>query len=82
MVDIGAFQASVVVESAAGTVDTQPASLSLPGAVSLADQYGGGLITFDKAIFAAPQTITLAAGQLTLSGGRESRRFSPGPRRD
>ena len=37
MVDIGAVQVSLVVESTAGTVDTAPPALTLPGAVSLAD---------------------------------------------
>ena len=45
-VDIGAFQANLVVETNAGTVATAAASLSLPGAVSLADQFPGDTITF------------------------------------
>ena len=61
LVDIGAFQASLDVESTAGTVDTQQASLSLAGAVSLANQYDGLQIAFDPAVFAAPETIGLQA---------------------
>jgi hypothetical protein len=66
-VDIGAVQVSLVVESTSGTVVTVAAALSLPGAVSLADQFAGLEITFDPAVFASPQTITLAAGELELS---------------
>jgi hypothetical protein len=67
-VDIGAFQTSLVVESTAGSVNATAAGLTLPGAVSLADQFAGSAITFDPAVFAAPQkTITLAGTQLALS---------------
>ena len=64
---VGAFQASLAVESTAATVDTDAATLSLPGAVTLANQYAGTEITFDPAVFAAPQTITLSTGELELS---------------
>ena len=67
VVDVGAFQASLAVESTAATVDTDAATLSLPGAVTLANQYAGTEITFDPAVFAAPQTITLSTGELELS---------------
>ena len=57
-VDIGAVQVSLVVESGAGTVDTSLPSLTLPGAVSLADTYADSLITF---AFQGNTTTTLAA---------------------
>ena len=61
-VDIGAFQAATfVVKSVSGSVDTTIASLSLPGAVVLANQFPGSSIIFDPAIFATPRTITLRA---------------------
>jgi hypothetical protein len=66
VVDIGAFQTSLVVESASGSIDTTAANLTLPGAVSLADQFAGEAITFDPTVFASAQTITLTA-QLELS---------------
>ena len=57
-----------MVESAAGSVDHRPRrSLTLPGAVSLADQFAGSEITFDPHVFATPQTITLASGTLDLT---------------
>ena len=65
-VDIGAFQTSLVVESTAGSVVTTAAGLTLPGAVSLADQFAGATISFDPTVFATQQTITLTA-QLELS---------------
>jgi parallel beta-helix repeat protein len=65
--DIGACQVSLVVESSSGSDDTSAATLSLPGAVSLADQYGWSEISFDPNVFAAQTTITLASGQLELS---------------
>ena len=47
VVDIGAFQTSLVVESSAGTVNTTAAGMTLPGAISLADQFAGtATITF------------------------------------
>ena len=67
MVDIGAFQSSLVVESPAGTVDTTAAGLTLPGAVSLADQFAGSAITFDPTVFASDQTITLTGAPLELT---------------
>ena len=65
VVDIGAFQASLVVESTSGSVDTTMANLTLPGAVVLANQFPGSTITFDPAVFATQKTITLTA-QLEL----------------
>jgi uncharacterized repeat protein (TIGR01451 family) len=61
VVDIGAFQTSLVVESASGSVDTTTASLTLPGAVTIANEFAGSTITFDPAIFDTGQTITLTA---------------------
>jgi uncharacterized repeat protein (TIGR01451 family) len=66
VVDIGAFQATVVVESTSGSVDTNTATLSLPGAVVLANQFSGSVITFNPAVFSTQQTIALSA-QLELS---------------
>ncbi len=66
MVDIGAFQTSLVVESKSGSVDTTAPGLTLPGAVSLADQFAGSAINFDPTVFTQLQTITLAA-QLELN---------------
>ena len=65
-VDIGAFQTSLVVESTSASLVTTAAGLTLPGAVSLANQFAGSAITFDPAVFATRQTITLTSGQLTL----------------
>ena len=65
-VDIGAFQTSLVVESTAGSVVTTAAGLTLPGAVSLANQFAGSAISFDPTVFATQQTINLTA-QLELS---------------
>ena len=67
VVDIGAFQSSLEVESPAATGVTTAAGLTLPGAVALADQYAGAAISFDPAAFASPQTITLAGALLELS---------------
>ncbi len=68
-VDIGAFQSSLVVESSSGTLDGTPAAgtLTLPDAVSLADQFAGSAITFDPSVFSAPTTITLTGTQLALT---------------
>ena len=65
--DIAAFQTSLVVRSTSGSVDTTAADLTLPGAVSLANQFAGSAITFDPTVFASAQTITLTSGQLELS---------------
>ena len=68
--DIGAFQTAVlslVVESTSGSLDTDTATLTLAGAVSLANQSPESEITFDPAVFGTPQTITLATGELELS---------------
>ena len=51
IVDIGAFQVSLVVESSSATVVTNPAGLTLSGAVSLADEYAGTAISFDPTVF-------------------------------
>ena len=65
-VDIGAFQTILVVESTSASVVTTAAGLTLPGAVTLANQFAGSAISFDPAVFATQQTITLTA-QLVLS---------------
>ena len=68
VVDIGAFQVNrLVVESNSGAVSTTAAGLTLPGAISLADQYAGTVITFDPAVFGTAQTITLQGTVLELS---------------
>ena len=68
LVDIGAYQTSLVVESTAGSVNTDPAPLSLAGAVSLANGLAGPItITFDPAVFTGGQTITLTGSELELS---------------
>ena len=62
IVDIGAFQTTLVVESTGGGVDTTPAQLTLAGAVSLANQFTGPVVvSFDPAVFTGGQTIALAA---------------------
>jgi Right handed beta helix region len=67
-VDIGAFQTSLVVESTDGSVNKTPAQLTLPGALSLANDFGGPIvISFDPAVFTGGQTITLTGGQLELN---------------
>ena len=67
IVDIGAFQTSLLVESTAGPVNTAPAQLTLAGAVSLGDAFAGPIaISFDPKVFVGRQTITLTAGQLEL----------------
>ena len=53
-----AVQSSLVVESTAGAVDTTAAGLTLPGAISLANQFAGVSITFDPVVFATDQTIS------------------------
>ncbi len=66
--DIGAFQGvDLEVESTSGSVDTQPSSLTLPGAISLANNLERTTITFDPAVFATPETITLTGNPLELS---------------
>ena len=60
--DIGAFQSSLVVESSSGSVNTTASGLTLPGALSLANQFPGSAITFDPTVFATRKTITPAAG--------------------
>jgi predicted outer membrane repeat protein len=71
--DIGAFQSQLVVESASGSIATGSATLTLPGAVSLADNYSVSSIGFDaQATFANAQTITLTQGQLELSDAGEA----------
>jgi fibronectin-binding autotransporter adhesin len=60
VVDIGAVQNSLVVESTSGSVDTTFADLTVPGAVVVANQFAGAAISFDPA-FVTPQTIALTA---------------------
>src|SRR5262249_609207 len=69
VLDIGAFQASLVVESSSATLDATPvaATLTLPDAVSLANTYAGAAISFDPAVFNTATMITLTASQLELS---------------
>jgi hypothetical protein len=62
VVDIGAYQHSLQVESTDGSVNTNPAELTLPGAVFLADAFGGPSgVTFDPAVFPGGQTIILTS---------------------
>jgi hypothetical protein len=69
LVDIGAFQTSLVVQSTSGSVITAPIDqLTLPGAVSLAKEFAGPIaISFSPTVFGAKQSITLAGNQLELS---------------
>ncbi len=71
LVDIGAYQTSLVVESTSGSVSviTAPINqLTLPGAVSLAEKFAGPIaISFSSVVFASMQTITLTGNQLELS---------------
>jgi hypothetical protein len=67
VIDIGAFQSSLVVERTAGSVDTTVDNLTLPGAVSLANLFAGAAIGFDPSVFSTAQTITLTGSQLELS---------------
>ena len=68
VVDIGAFQTSLVVESTLGSINKTPAQLTLPGAVSLAKDFAGPVaISFDPAVFTGGQTIALTGSQLELS---------------
>ena len=72
-VDIGAFQGeALIVESTSGAVNTNPAQLTLAGAVSLADPSQGEPtpnvdIYFDPTVFATMQTITLTGSPLEFS---------------
>ena len=66
-VDIGAFQASLVVESTSASVNTDVLSMTLPGAVSLANEFAGTEISFDPIVFARRQVIVLGGSQLELS---------------
>ena len=68
--DIGAYQtqSGIVVNTAIDGVGSLAGDLDLRQAVNLADVIGtAATITFDPTVFAAPQTITLTAGQLDLS---------------
>ena len=69
VVDLGAFQTSVVVEWVSGILHATPtaATLTLADAVGLSHQYSGLAITFDPAVFSSPTTITLTGSQLLLS---------------
>ena len=67
VVDIGAFQYSLAVESPAGAVNTDPAQLTLTGAVSLANSFAGPVgISFDPAVFTGKQTINLAGAKTPI----------------
>ena len=66
-VDIGAFQTSLVVESTSASVVTTAAGLTLPGAVSLANQFAGSAISFDPAVFASPADDHPDGRELALS---------------
>ena len=69
-VDIGAFQtqSGLVVNTAFGGGGSAADQLSLPQAVNLANvQSTADTISFSQAAFATPQTITLTAGQLSLT---------------
>jgi hypothetical protein len=67
LVDIGAFQTTLVVESTGGSVNTTPGQLTLVGAVQLANTFGAPVaISFDPAVFTGGQTILLT-GPLALS---------------
>jgi hypothetical protein len=68
--DIGAFQTQTapLVVGAVTDNGASPGVLDLRAAIDLADVMGGArTITFDPAVFATAQTITLTAGQLKLS---------------
>ncbi len=67
-VDIGAFQTyTLVIESNAGSVNTTASGLTLPGAVSLADEFARASITFDPNVFTSSQIISLGGNSLELS---------------
>jgi fibronectin-binding autotransporter adhesin len=73
-VDIGAFQAqpsqSQLVVAVTGDAGAPAAEFDLRGAINVADLQGvAATITFSPTVFAAPETITLTAGQLELSAG-------------
>jgi hypothetical protein len=74
--DIGAFQTTpLVVNTTIDGTGSPSGELSLRQAVNLANARGGTeAITFDPAVFAAAQTITLTGGQLELraSSGTET----------
>ena len=68
LVDIGAYQTSLLVESTFGFTRTDPDRLTLAGAVSLANSFAGPVaINFDPEVFTGGQTITLSEGQLELN---------------
>jgi hypothetical protein len=68
LVDIGAYQTTLLVKSTAGPVNTDPAQLTLAGAVNLANALAGPIaIGFDPKVFTGGQTITLTGGLLELS---------------
>src|SRR5262249_35333813 len=69
LVDIGAFQTSLVVNSTSGSINSTPAQLSLAGAVSLGNEFGGPVaISFDPAVFTRGQTTTLQGSPLERTG--------------
>jgi hypothetical protein len=57
----------LIVNTTTGGTAAAPGRLSLPQAVNLANvMRGPSTLTFDPAVFATPQTITLTAGMLAL----------------
>ena len=72
-VDIGAFEAQpaivlgFVVNSTADAASFYNGTTTLRDAITFANTFSGHVITFDPTVFASAQTITLTAGQLTLS---------------
>ncbi len=67
VVDIGAVQVSLVVETTSGAVDTTAGTLSLPGAVQLANTYPGAEITFDPAVFGSTNQTIALTGTMSLA---------------
>src|SRR5262249_6994475 len=80
-VDIGAFQTTLVVESTDGSVGntTDPSTLTLPGAVSLANQFAGPIVISFAPSFSGGQVINLAGKlELTNQAGTQTIK-GPGP---
>ena len=77
LVDIGAFQTSLLVESTDGAINTTPAQLTLPGAVSLAKQFPGPIVIgFDANVFTGGQTIAVGGNLLELSNTAGTQRIN------
>ncbi len=80
-IDIGAFQSqgtTVVVNDASDGVGSAPGQLSLRQAINLANALrADDTITFSS-LFDAPQTITLTAGELSLTGDATTTIDGPG----